>query len=88
MVEDKYRYKVDSFMLIASLRYALGRHTFALSIVKDNLQNNLKEIPNHELEQMMKEVSDYYDGHKEDIEYHTALEIITMIKRELYGEGS
>lgn len=88
MVEDKYKFKVDSFVLLSSLRYAIGRSDFALTIVGDNIKNNLADLPNDVLNQMKEELIQYYKDRQEDDNYLVARKIIIMIKDELYGKGA
>lgn len=88
MVEDKYKFKVDSFVLLSSLRYAIGRSDFALNIVGDNIKNNLADLPNDVLNQMKEELIQYYKDRQEDDNYLVARKIIIMIKDELYGKGA
>ena len=87
MVDSKYKYRVDSFMIMAALRYSMGRsNTFALVIFRDNLKENLKDLPNDVLTQIKEELIEYYQDRKNDSDYLTAREIIVMIKRELFDE--
>ena len=87
MVDSKYKYRVDSFMLLAALRYSMGRsNTSALVIFRDNIKENLKDLPNDVLTQIKEELIEYYKERQNDSDYLTAREIIIMIKRELFDE--
>ena len=86
LVEDKYKYKCDSYALMASLRYAIGKPTLALAIFRDNLKQNLHELPDHDLKLMKEELTEYYRNHTDDMNYCVANEIVVMIKHELWDE--
>lgn len=85
MVDSKFKYRVDSFMLLAALRYSMG-HSIALAIFRDNIKENLKELPNDVLTQIKEELIEYYINKQEDSDYLIAREIIIMIKRELFDD--
>ena len=85
MVDSKFKCRVDSFMLLAALRYSMG-HSIALAIFRDNIKENLKELPNDVLTQIKEELIEYYINKQEDSDYLIAREIIIMIKRELFDD--
>ncbi len=87
MVDSKYKYRVESYMFLAALRYSMGRrNSTALISVRNNIKENLKDLPNDVLTQIKEELIEYYKDQQNDSDYLTAREIIIMIKRELFDE--
>ena len=50
---------VESGMLIYALRYALGRTTYAPSVVIENIRHNIDKLNDFTLEIMAKEISEH-----------------------------
>jgi hypothetical protein len=74
-------------MFLAALRYSMGRrNSTALINVRDNIKENLKELPNDVLTQIKEELIEYYKDRQDDSDYLIAREIIIMIKRELFDD--
>jgi len=87
LVDSKYKYRVESYMFLAALRYSMGRrNSTALINVRDNIKENLKELPNDVLTQIKEELIEYYKDRQDDSDYLIAREIIIMIKRELFDD--
>lgn len=62
--------KVDNHTLFFAFRYALGRSTFAPSIVIDDILNNVKSISTTDINLYIKEISEcsYYGNMDSDKE--------------------
>lgn len=50
---------VDKNILIFAFRYALGRQTFAPSIVVENIQNNIHKLDNNIIDIMLKDIEEH-----------------------------
>lgn len=51
--------EVDRNILFFSFRYALGRMTYAPSVVIDNIKNNIEKIPDSEIKLYIKEIDEF-----------------------------
>lgn len=80
--KTKKNLNVDRNILFFSFRYALGRMTYAPSVVIDNIKFNIDNIPNNEIEMYIKEIDDFDNyGMKCDID--TWINFSNYLKNEL-----
>jgi alpha-glucuronidase len=58
-MSERLEFSDDRFVLMALLRYALGRPSYAPSIAVENIKANWTELNISQKEQIIKEIKDY-----------------------------
>lgn len=79
---------MNTSIVLFAFRHALTKKGLTLTSVAQYIRENIEELPNEALKEMMWEVTDEYQ-HFENPKisgYLTAKQLVTDIRRELYGE--
>lgn len=80
-------FEVDRNILFFSFRYALGRMSYAPSVVIDNIKCNLDKLPNNEIECYIKEI-DEFENYGMDCDIKTWTNFSAFLKNELKDRNS